>query len=108
MRTVTDSPIVTKEHEYKIGVNLSESVLTCDLSRHLAVILVSRDFRQSENAKLHANGDGRPIVAEVYEYKMGVKLSESALTFDLSCPLGAILVSRDFRQSEKCVLASKC
>ena len=47
------------------------------------------------------------IVTKEYEYKIGVKLSESVLTFDLSRPLAAILVSRGFRQSEKCVLASK-
>ena len=57
MQTVTDKAIVTKEHEYEIGVKLSESVLTFDLSRPLAAILVSRDFWQSENAKLHANDD---------------------------------------------------
>ena len=57
MQTVTDRHTVTKEYEYKIGVKLSESVMTFDLSRPLAAILVSRDFSQSENAKLHANGD---------------------------------------------------
>ena len=50
MQTVTDRPIVTKEYEYKTGVKLSESVLTFDLSRPLAAILVLR-----ENTKLHLN-----------------------------------------------------
>ena len=57
MQTVTDRPIVIKEYEYKIGVKVSVSVLTFDLSRPIAAILISCDFQQSENAKLHANGD---------------------------------------------------
>ena len=34
----------------------------------------------------------RPIVTKEYEYKIGVKVLESILTFDLSGPLADILV----------------
>ena len=34
---------ITKDYEYKIGDDLSESVLTFDIPRPLAAILVSRD-----------------------------------------------------------------
>ena len=51
-QTVTDGPKVTKQYQYNIGVELTESVLTFDLARPLAVILISRDFRQSEKCEI--------------------------------------------------------
>ena len=88
MENVTDRPTVTKEYEYKFGVSLSESVLTFDPSLPLVAILISRDFLKVKMRNCMQMVTDRPIVTKEYEYKIGVKLSESVLTFYPSPPSG--------------------